>query len=270
MSFFNPKKIIMGLILSFLLISCASNIDPIYKETESWNAAKIYQQANAELADHNYHRAIKLYGVLESIYPYDLYAQKGMLDLSYAYYQNEQKPLAQNTLEQFMHTYPTSVNMDYALYLNAYINYGVNQGFLANFGGQDLSERDPQNLIVAYNGFYQLITQYPRSKYSTDAKIKINILVDALSRGGIDKARYYMSIAAYLAAINRASSVIKDYPHTARIEEALAITIQAYQSLGENLKAQQNKKILALNFPRSQYLIKAWSYQALPWYQFWQ
>ena len=257
-------------ILAFFVVSCSDTDDPIRAETRGWSVQKLYTEASSELAKKNYGRAIKLYNVLESTYPYGIYAQQGMLDLAYAYYQHDQPELALPTIDQFISTYPTNNNMDYALYLKGYINYKNDNGLLSRFSGQDLSERDPRSVLEAHKAFSQLVAKYPNSRFTPDAKDKINRLVNALSRGEIYRSRYYMNIKAYLAAISRSQSVVINYPNTPNVEEALAIQVAAYKALGQNNHSQDTARVLALNFPYSKYTKEAWKYQDIAWYAFWR
>lgn len=222
------------------------------------------------MAKHNWNHAIKLYEVLEATYPYGTYAQQGMLDLAYAYYNSDTPELAIPEIDVFMRTYPTNVNMDYALYLKGYINYFNDNGLLARFSRQDLSERDPKGLKDAYFAFAEVLNKYPDSKYVPDSRDKMNRLVNALARGDLFRARHYMQIKAYLAGLNRAQALIKTYPNTGYVEEALAIQVVAYRELGELTLSQQTQQVLMLNFPKSQYIIIPWAYQDMAWYSFWR
>jgi outer membrane protein assembly factor BamD len=263
-------RLLLLAILTLFIISCSDSDDPVREETKGWTVQKLYAEASSELANHNYTRSAKLYRVLESTYPYGVYAQQGLLDLAYAYYQDDKPELALPTVDQFITTYPTNVNMDYALYLKGYINYKNDNGLMSRFSGQDLSERDPRSVLEAYKAFTTLVSTYPNSKYTPDAKDKINRLINALSRGEIYRSRYYMSIKAYLAAISRSQSVITNYPNTSYVEEALAIQIVADRNLGQQTLSTNTQKVLALNFPKSKYLTKPWKYNNMPWYAFWQ
>ncbi|MDQ5920487.1 MAG: outer membrane protein assembly factor BamD [Pseudomonadota bacterium] len=251
------------------MFACSDSDDPVKEETRGWTVQKLYASASGALAKKSYSRSIKLYKVLESTYPYGVYAQQGLLDLAYAYYQNDQPELALPTIDQFISTYPTNSNMDYALYLKGYINYKNDNGLLSRFTGQDLSERDPKGLQEAYKAFNELVSHYPNSRFTPDAKDKINRIVNAMARGEMYKARYYMSINAYLAAIGRAQGVVTTYPNTPFVEEALAMQIEAYDKLKQPQLSQSIRKILAINFPNSEYLTHEWKNQDIAWYAFW-
>ena len=258
------------MILSLFIAACSDSDDPVKEETKGWSVQRLYAAASSALAKKSNTRAIKLYEALESTYPYGVYAQQGLLDLAYAHYQNDEPELALPIIDEFITTYPTNTNMDYALYFKGYINYKNDNGLLSSFTGQDLAERDPKGAEDAYKAFSQLIKDYPNSRFTPDAKDKVNRLVSALSRGEIYRARYYMSVNAYLAAISRAQNVISKYPNTTQVEEALAIQAQAYHNLGQDQLSDSVNKVLALNFPNSEYKNKAWDNEDIAWFAFWR
>lgn len=254
-----------------MLYACSSDsLDPIRQETKGWTVEQLYNEASSELSKHNWKKAISLYEVLEATYPYGKYAQQGMLDLAYAYYNSDTPELAIPEIDLFIKTYPTNENMDYALYLKGYINYYNDNGLMAQFSRQDLSERDPKGLKDAYFAFSEIVTRYPDSKYVPDAKDKMNKLVNALARGELFRARHYMSIKAYLSAINRTQLLIQSYPNTIYVEEALAMQVVAYRELGQLQLASQTQQVLKLNFPNSQYIDTPWVFHDMAWYSFWR
>lgn len=254
-----------------MLAACSSDdLDPVRQETKGMTVEQLYAEASDQLSRHNWSKAIKLYEVLEATYPYGKYAQQGMLDLAYAYYNSDTPELAIPEIDLFIKTYPTNDNMDYALYLKGYINYYNDNGLLSRFSKQDLSERDPKGLKDAYFAFAEIVNRYPDSKYIADAKDKMNKLVNALARGELFRARHYMQIKAYLAAVNRSQMLIRNYPNTIYVEEALAMQVVAYRELGQLQLANQVQAVLKLNFPSSQYLNSPWVYQDMPWYSFWR
>ncbi len=258
------------MILSLFIATCSDSNDPVKEETRGWSVQQLYASASTALAKKNYDRAIKLYSALESTYPYGVYAQQGLLDIAYAYYQNNQPELALPMIEEFIKTYPTNTNMDYAFYLKGYINYKNDNGLLSSFTGQDLAERDPKGAEEAFAAFTQLVNNYPNSRFTPDAKDKINRLVNALARSELYKARFYMSINAYLGAIGRSQNLITKYPNTQQVEEALAIQITAYKKLGKDTLSNSVQKVLVLNFPQSDYINHEWVDNDIPWYAFWR
>jgi len=253
------------LVVLLFLVACADNSDPLGINGKS--AEQIYQDANTALNNKTYDKSIKLYNALGATYPYGIYAQQGLLDLAYAYYQFDKHQEALDTLDQFITTYTTSPNMDYALYLKGYIDYKPSDSWLDTFTKQNPSEIDTTGLKDAYKVFDELIKTYPKSKYALDAKNLINEIVIDLATSEMIKARHYMGIKAYIAAINRTNTVITTYSDTNYVEEALAIQVDAYNNLGDTKLADNTREVLRLNYPHSRYLRKDWRYNDYPWYK---
>lgn len=260
------RNILLLVMLTCSIISCADSGDPILNETKGWSVQKLYQTASDALSNGSYDRAIKLYNALETTYPYGVYAQQGLLDLAYAYYENDKPELALVTIDQFIMTYPTNTSMDYALYLKGYINFLPDDGFFAKLTKQDQSQLETKGLQEAYRAFYDLVNKYPSSKYVPDARLKINKIVNDLALSELYKARYYMGIKAYIAAINRSQIIITTYMDTQQVEEAIAIEVSAYKQLGQAKLSEDTKKVLAVNFPKSKYLRHDWKYNNGSWY----
>ena len=254
-------------IFCFIFFACATEEDPIKQEIKNKNAKDVYLLANEALQKSSYERAIKLYNALEISYPYGIYAQQGMLDLAYAYYKNSNVAMALATLDQFMLTYPTSINKDYALYLKGFINYKGEDNLLFKYFRQDLSELDIDNIREAYINFNQLVKEFPNSKYSLKASSYMTDIINCLAKSEINKASYYMSIKAYISAINHAQQIILNYKASNYIEEALAIEIVAYRNLSQDQLSNDTWKILKLNFPNSKYLITNWRKNDMSWYK---
>jgi outer membrane protein assembly factor BamD len=75
--------------------------------------------------------------------------------------------------------------------------------------------------------------------------------VNALASHEIHVARYYLKRGAYIAAVNRAQFVLKNYPQAPALEEALVIMVQAYGALDMPVLRDDANRILKKNFPDS-------------------
>lgn len=269
---FSYKTIIIATliaILAFFTGSCASTADPIYAKVKGLTVAQIYNKANQELKDNDYSDASGLYNYLIITYPDSMYTEQSMIDLAYSYYQDDKAELALATLDQFLITYPQSANAPYAYYLKGEINNKPKVDFINNLTTQDLSMLDEQSVKEAYKAFTVVYTQYPNSIYAAKSRQKANLLLNVLAENDLNKARYYMQIKAYLAAINRAHDVIITYPKNSTVEEALAIQIAAYKALGQVDAATDVEKVLRLNYPQSEYLLNDWVFKGGHWYSLW-
>jgi len=163
-------------------------------------------------------------------------------------------PQAQVALDRFMRLHPASPAMDYALYLKGLVTFNDNLGFLGALSQQDLSERDQKAAKDSFESFRQLITRFPQSNYSADARTRLTHIVNSLSQYEVHVARYYHRRGAHVAAINRAQTALTDYPGTPALEEALHLLVSSYDALGMNDLRNDARRVLSASYPNSRFL----------------
>lgn len=213
---------------------------------------KLYADAKGDMASGNYESALKSLERVQGRAVGTLLAQQATLDMAYAYYKTGDREQTLATLERFIKFHPSSPAFDYALYLRGLANFNDTLGVFANLSRQDLSERDQQALRDAHQAFTQLIEQFPESKYASDARSRMNYIVNTLARYELHVARYYFSRGAYLAAANRAQQAVQEFQHAAATEEALYIMMQSYDKLGLTQLRDDADRVLQQNFPESE------------------
>jgi outer membrane protein assembly factor BamD len=223
-------------------------------ETAGWSANKLYSEAKDALDGGDYTRAVKLYEKLEGRYPFGRYAQQAQIDTAYANYKDGETAAALAAVDRFIQLHPSHPNIDYAYYLKGLINFNDNLGWLGRFSGQDLSERDPKAARAAYDAFQTLITRYPDSKYTPDATVRMQYIVNALAQHEVHAARYYYRRGAYLAAVNRAQQALKDYDGAPANEEALYIMVRSYDALGMKDLRDDAARVMERNYPNSDFI----------------
>ncbi|SCK25794.1 outer membrane protein assembly factor BamD [Vogesella sp. LIG4] len=261
------KKRFVTLLVAALLAGCAT--PDTQDETRGWGVERIYSEAHDELNSGNYTHAVKLYEALQSRFPYGKYAQQALMEQAYTHYKDNEPELAVAAANRFIRLYPTHPNVDYMYYLKGLVYYNDDDSFVSRLTGQDMSERDPKAVRDSYAAFRELVTRFPQSKYLDDANQKMERLVSALGGNEMHVARYYMKRGAWMAAITRAQTVVKDYSNTGYNEEALAIMVVAYDKLGMKDLSQDSTRVLQTNFPQSRYLQNPWRPKEMPWWKFW-
>jgi outer membrane protein assembly factor BamD len=237
-------------------------------ETKGWSASKLYSEAKSEIASSNYERAIKLYEKLESRYPYGRYAQQAQLEIAYAYYKDRDVASAIAAADRFIKLHPNHPSVDYAYYLRGLASFNDDLGILGLYAGQDMTERDPKASREAFQAFKDLVTRFPKSKYTPDSIQRMNYLVNTLASHEVNVARYYMKRSAFVAAANRAQYALKNYPQAPANEEGLLILVQAYDKLGMTDLRNDAERVMKANFPKSKYLTGK-AGDGKPWWQFW-
>jgi outer membrane protein assembly factor BamD len=70
----------------------------------------------------------------------------------------------------------------------------------------------------------------------------------------LNVAKFYYSRKAYLAAIQRSQTVVRDFQRTPAVEEALSLMARSYEALQLKDLQSDAERVLATNFPNSRYL----------------
>jgi outer membrane protein assembly factor BamD len=258
----------LALILVLWFAGC-SLLPQLQDETKGWSAQKLYTSAKESLDDGDYEKAIKYYETLEARYPYGRYAQQAQLEIAYAYYKDNEAASAIAACDRFIKLHPNHPNVDYVYYLKGLASFNEDLGFLGYVVKQDLTDRDPKAARESFEAFKDLVTKFPESKYAPDATKRMNYLVNAMAGHEAHVAHYYYRRGAYVAAVNRAQSVLTDYPQTPANEDALAVMWRSYDAMGLKDLSNDALRVLKKNFPNSAYLAGRKVGTPRPWWQFW-
>jgi len=251
--------------LVVLMAACSTTQDAELKGS----AEKLYADAKEEMASSNWAGAIKNLERVEGRAGGSLLAQQAQLDLAYAQWKSGEKAQSQTTLDRFIKLNPTSAGLDYALYLRGVINFNDELGILGAVSEQRQSERDQQASRESYQSFKQLSEQFPDSKYTPDAKQRMDFIVNVLADYEVHVARYYLRRGAYIAAANRAQQAITVYPQTPAAEQALYILGQAYDRLGLTALRDDANRVLSKNFPDSKLTAESLGRETRAWWRLW-
>lgn len=222
-------------------------------KTAGWSAERLYQDAREEISAGNWQAARARLESVEARYPFGGYAQQSLIDQAYVNWKDEEPEQALAAIDRFQQQYPNHPGSDYMLYLKGLITFTPPSAAFTKFTRQDPSERDPKGLRESYESFNQLIERYPDSRYTADAKKRVVWLVSTIAQNEVHVAQYYYERGAYVAAANRAQTVITDFEGVAPAEKALYISYLSYDKLGLTELRDDVKRVLDHNYPNSKY-----------------
>jgi outer membrane protein assembly factor BamD len=242
---------IVLLLVSLLLGACAS-----HRNDDELTESLYYQKAHKELTKEHYVKAISDLKELEARFPYSDYAEQAQLELIYADYQTADFANTVAAAQHFLNNYPSSKQIDYVLYLQGLGNYRLTESMFGRFFKRDIAARDLSSKRDAFNNFAELVRRFPDSKYAPDARSRMLYIRRLLAEHDLEVARYYASREAFIAAVNRAQRIVEHFQGTPQVEEALAIMSRCYTALKQPELAAESRKVLAYNWPKSQYLGK--------------
>ena len=257
----------LAVFLLLTLVACSS--DP--SKEDNLTADELYSKAKESMQDNSYEKAIKEFEKLQSRYPYGRHAQQAQMEIAYAYFKHDEAVPAIAALERFEKMYPNSAHLDYVLYLKGLIYFNENiNSLIGTVFKQDPAERDPASLRESFDTFKELLTRFPDSKYAPDARLRSQYLLNTLANSDIHVASYYLRRGAYVAAVNRAKSVLTNYPQTPQTRDALQILVQAYGAMGITKLRDDTQRVLDLNVAKDgvKPVVREMP-QSLPWWNFW-
>ena len=234
-------KNILILIISFCLIfSCSkeNKNEIIIEPSEEEIAVDIYKEAVESLKTGDAFYAAKKFREVESLMPQGAWASKASLMASYADYSRSAYSNAVFSLERHINNYPADKNITYAHYLIAMCYYE-----------QILDEKkDLAPLVKAKEKFEFIMENYPNTDYGTDARFKIDLIIDQLAAKEMSVARFYIKTKKWIPAVNRLKTVVEKYETTVFVEEALHRLVEVYYILGLTEEAKQAAAILGYNY----------------------
>ena len=239
-------QLFLILLSPVLFLGCASlEEDP----TINWSAEELYTNAKSRLDDKFYDQSIELYKNLDLRYPYGPFAEQGKIDIAYAYWKMNNSASALMACDRFIREHPDHENVDYVMYLKALVHFNDDKGLLGFFVSKNLAERDPGAAREAFDILRDLVKRFPDSRYAEDAQLRMAYLVNTLAEHEVSVANYYFRRGAFVASINRAQSVIENYPRAPAAREALEVLALSYERSGLVESKQKIEAIIDVNFP---------------------
>ena len=195
---------LIPLLLSFFLSGCWFETEEKRESiTKGLSPKELYKSAEYELDSGNLVEAIKVYKNVISAYPGSKYASQAKIEIIYELYNSEKFDEAQSEADDFIKTNPENhVLTPYVYYLRGLISEKKGKSILDDYL-TDFSQRDITSIIEAFNFYLILIKKFPNSKYSDEAKSKLVVLRNAISRHELFVAIFYTKKEAHIAAINR-------------------------------------------------------------------
>lgn len=263
---FLRHRALFAVLMLGLLAGCGSTARD---DRNNPNAEKLYADAKDDMNAGSYDKAIATLERIEGLAAGSVLAQQAMVDQAYAHWKTNERTKAVTVLDRFIKLHPSSPALDYAMYMKGVVNFNENLGILSSISRQQISERDQQASRDAHQAFKQLTEQFPDSKYSADARLRMDYIVNTLADNELHVARYYYRRGAFVAAANRAQQAVKDFQQAPAIEEALYILASSYERLGLAELRDDADRVLKRNFPNSRFISGGVRLPDRAWWQFW-
>ncbi|MDC0093189.1 outer membrane protein assembly factor BamD [Alphaproteobacteria bacterium] len=223
-----------------LLFNCSSKKDIVSKELTD---IQIYNNGVFHIQEKEFEKAANEFDKLYLNYPFSSLATKAEIMTAYSLFQNNQINKAINKLEEFIDINPSGELSEYAQYLLA-MSYYIQ---VSNEG------RDPNLSQEALKYFQIIVTKYPKSVYSKDAKLKIEYINNSLAQNELMIGIFYLNNNLPASSINRFKSIIENRQNTSVIPETLYRLCEAFLMLGLKQEAVKSSSLLNYNFPENEW-----------------
>ena len=214
----------------------------------------LYNTAVNSLEAGDYQGAANKFNEVERQHPYSTWATKAQIMAAFSHYQANKYEEAVISLDRFIRLHPGNRDIAYAYYLKALSYY------------ERISDVARDQLIteLAMKSLNDIVRRFPNSKYTRDAKLKIDLTREHLAGKQMEIGRFYLNRGHYLAAINRFKSVVDDYQTTNQVPEALHRLVEAYTALGVIAEARRIAAVLGHNYPGSDWYLDSYALAAGP------
>ncbi len=206
-------------------------------------AGDLYAQGENELNKSRYEEARTAFKKIVERHPQSSFAPRARFLIGEAYYRESQWDKAITEFQTFLAFYPRHQIADLVQFRLA----------MAYYDQMKPVEQDQAITQKAMDAFKTLVREYPESRYAADALAKIDICRGRLAQKELWVASYYLNQGNPAAARQRLEGVIKDYPRTLIIPEALFRLGEVYSSDGRTREAQETFRRLADEYPYTEW-----------------
>jgi len=234
------KCIILLSCIAFLMCSCASEFNAVYKYGDQ--EAK-YEYAKEFFARGKFQQAATLLEELVTMKKGTEEAQECLYMLGMAQYNNQDYQAASETFKKYGTSYPRGIYAEPAAF----------------YVGQSLFESSPEPRLDqsptngAINAYQQFMDLYPDSKLRDRAQERLYLLYDKLIQKEYLAAELYYNLGGYFGNINSndesnynasiitAQNALKSYPYCSLREEFMVLIMKSKFQLAEN--STQEKRL---------------------------
>jgi len=210
----------------------------------------LYGIAKRALNRGDYLTAIDLFESLGAQFPFGTYTQQAQLEVTYAYYKQDEYDNAIAAADRFIKLYPRNKSVDYVIYMKGLSHFSRGGSPMERFFPRKLAYVDQNWLRSAYVEFDTLVRRYPDSDFAADAIERMAYLRDEMARHELITARYYYKRGAMVASVNRVTYLLEHYKDSKHVSNALALMASAQRSLGQLDLAEDTLRVLANTDPQ--------------------
>ena len=216
--------------------------------TKGLSPKAFFEEAKKQISEGSTEEGIRMFEEIQAAYPSSKYAIQAKLEIIYTHYKREDYDLAIDKANDYIKLLPEHFSTPYAYYLRGLSAEDKSRSILDNFL-TDNAQRDVSSAINAFNYYLDLIKKFPNSEYSEEAKSRLIVIRNIISRHELFVAIFYSKKKAYIAAINRCNYIIEKYPNTPSVPAALHLLAYNYDKINTPILAKDARRVLNASYP---------------------
>jgi outer membrane protein assembly factor BamD len=204
---------------------------------------ELYKLGEQAIEKRTYAEAREAFKKIVERHPTSSYASRARFLLGETYYRESEFDKAINEFRTFLSFYPRHQIADLVQYRLAMAYYDQIKPI----------EQDQSLARKALEEFKKLVKDYPESRYATDALAKIDISRGRQAQKELWVATYYFNQGNPSGARQRLELVLKEYPRTLVVPEALWLLAEVNFREGRDVAARDLLRRLAEDYPYTEF-----------------
>jgi outer membrane protein assembly factor BamD len=206
-------------------------------------AGDLYALGETEMGRRRYEEARTNFKKIVERHPTSSYAPRARFLIGEAYYRDGDFEKAIKEFESFLSFLPRHEIADLVQYRLA----------MSYYDQMKPVEQEQGTAAKAIEAFRRLVREYPDSRYASDALAKIEVCRGRLAQKELWIATYYLNQGTPAGARQRLESLLKEYPRTLVVPEALFRLSEVYALEGKNQESQESLRRLADEYPYTEW-----------------
>ena len=204
---------------------------------------ELYKLGEQSIEKRTYAEALESFKKIVERHPTSSYAARARFLLGESYYRESEFDKAIAEFRTFLSFYPRHQIADLVQYRLA----------MAYYDQIKQIEQDQGLAHKALDEFKKLVKEYPESRYATDALAKIDIARGRQAQKELWIATYYFNQGNPSGARQRLELVLKEYPRTLVVPEALWLLAEVNFLEGRDAAARDLLRRLAEDYPYTEF-----------------
>ena len=230
--------------LLLLLSGCTTIADFFRQRPQALPpASELYSEGESQLNKSRYDEARTAFRKVAERHPQSSYAPRARFLIGEAFYREGQFDKAIKEFEGFMAFYPRHQIADL-------VQYRLSMSY---YDQMKPVEQDQNITVKGIESFKKLVRDYPDSRYASDALAKIDVCRGRLAQKELWVATYYLNQGTPVAARQRLEQLLKEYPRSLVIPEALFRLGEVYAIEGRAQESQDTFRRVSDEYPFSEW-----------------